>query len=298
MNERVHYTYCPVCGSGDIKNVLSVKDHAVSGETFPVAECGSCSLRFTQDVPGAEYIAPYYKSVDYISHTDKSKGLIGILYKKVRNRTLIRKRKLIEQETGCKKCNLLDIGSGTGAFINEMIRQGWQATGIEPDDGARSLAKKLYGIDMENEGRFYQLPADSFDVITLWHVLEHIHDLAGYVQRLKLLLKKNGKLFIAVPNYTSLDARIFKEFWAAYDVPKHLYHFSPRSMQRLIEINGMKIIRYLPMWYDSFYISLLSSRYKTGKSRWIASLCNGLRSNINAWGKATNCSSIIYVISN
>jgi len=131
----------------------------------------------------------------------------------------------------------------------------------------------------------------------MWHVLEHVHDMKGNIQQMNSLLREAGKLFIAVPNYTSLDARIYKEFWAAYDVPRHLYHFSPFSMQKLMEKNGLKIIQYKPMRYDSFYISLLSSKYKNGKSRWLASFWNGFRSNLNSLRKVKKCSSVIYVIS-
>ncbi|HVT87099.1 MAG TPA: class I SAM-dependent methyltransferase [Chitinophagaceae bacterium] len=297
MGERIHYTNCPVCGSADIRNVLSAKDHTVSGELFSITECNSCSFRFTQDVPDADSIAPYYKSEDYISHTDETKGLIGTLYKKIRRRTLIRKRKLIEKATGILKGSLLDVGCGTGAFVHEMQLKNWIVTGLEPDAGARELAKRLYNLDLKDQNELFHLPGSSLDAITLWHVLEHVHDLDGYIQQLKLLLKESGKLFIAVPNYTSLDARIYKEYWAAYDVPRHLYHFSPLSMQRLMEKNGLKIIKYKPMWYDSFYISLLSSKYKNGKSRWFASLWNGLRSNVIALGNTKKCSSVIYVIS-
>jgi 2-polyprenyl-3-methyl-5-hydroxy-6-metoxy-1,4-benzoquinol methylase len=178
-----------------------------------------------------------------------------------------------------------------------MQQRNWKVTGLEPDTGARQIAKKLYDLDLKEQNELFHLPVSSFDAITLWHVLEHVHDLDGYIQQLKLLMNESGKLFIAVPNYTSLDARIYKKYWAAYDVPRHLYHFSPLSMQKLMEKNGLKIIQYRPMWYDSFYISLLSSKYKNGKSKWIASLWNGFRSNVVAIGNIRKCSSVIYVIS-
>lgn len=297
MSEKIHYTNCPVCESADIKDVLSVKDYTVSGEMFVIAECASCSLRFTQNVPDTATISPYYKAEDYISHTDETKGLIGTLYKKIRKITLKGKRKLIEKNTGLSTGNLLDVGSGTGAFVNEIKKKGWAVTGLEPDASAREIAKKLYKLDLKDQKDFFHLPVSSFDVISLWHVLEHVHDLETYILQLKFLLKENGKIFIAVPNYTSLDAKIYKEYWAAYDVPRHLYHFSPISMQRLMEKNGLTIRKYKPMRYDSYYISLLSSKYKNGKSRWIPSFWNGFRSNITAMKNARKCSSVIYVIS-
>jgi SAM-dependent methyltransferase len=296
MSQTIHYTNCPVCGSADIKNVLSVKDHSVSGEIFPIAECKTCSLRFTQDVPDAAGILPYYKSEDYISHSNTSKGLINRIYQSVRKRTLRKKRKLLQRVTGMGKGHLLDVGGGTGAFVSEMTLHGWYVTGLEPDEGARQVAKKEYNIELKSMDQFFRLPAGSFDAITLWHVMEHVHELSAYIQQLKALLKEKGKLFIAVPNYTSKDAAIYKEYWAAYDVPRHLYHFSPRSMQVLMEKHGLKLLGYKPMWYDSFYISMLSSKYKYAKTNLLASFINGFRSNLKALADVKRCSSVIYVI--
>jgi 2-polyprenyl-3-methyl-5-hydroxy-6-metoxy-1,4-benzoquinol methylase len=303
MSNIIHYTNCPVCSSADIKNVLSVKDYTVSEVIFIIAECNSCSLRFTQDVPDAHSISSYYRSEDYISHTNTSKGLINRLYKLVRRRTMRKKRKLIEKNIGIKKGQLLDMGSGIGSFVNEMTKNSWRVTGMEPDEKARDVAKQLYQQELKNTSEFYKLAPGSFDAITLWHVLEHVHDLSAYIQQLKILLKENGRLFIAVPNYTSKDAAIYKEYWAAYDVPRHLYHFSPQAMYMLMEKNDLKIIKYTPMWYDSFYISLLSSKYKNatlgdrwGKANLFISFWNGLRSNLKAMGDVKKCSSIIYII--
>jgi 2-polyprenyl-3-methyl-5-hydroxy-6-metoxy-1,4-benzoquinol methylase len=296
MSQIIHYTNCPVCGSADIKNVLSAKDHTVSREIFPIAECKACSLRFTQDVPDAASIAPYYKSEDYISHSNISKGVINRLYQSVRKRTLRRKRKLVQRVTGMGKGHMLDVGSGIGSFVSEMAMHGWYATGLEPDAGAREVAKKEYNIELKDMDQFFHLPAGSFDAITLWHVLEHVHELSAYVQQLKSLLKETGILLIAVPNYTSKDAGIYKECWAAYDVPRHLYHFSPQSMKILMEKHGLKVLEYKPMWYDSFYISMLSSKYKNGKTNLVASFFNGLRSNLKTLGDVTRCSSVIYIV--
>jgi 2-polyprenyl-3-methyl-5-hydroxy-6-metoxy-1,4-benzoquinol methylase len=297
MNNTVHYTNCPVCGSADIKNVLSAKDYTASNETFYIAECNSCTLRFTQDVPDANSISAYYKSENYISHTNTSKGFINRIYKIVRKRTMREKRKLVEKITSIRKGQLLDIGSGIGSFVNEMKQCGWNVTGLEPDEEARNLAKQVYQLELKNTNEFYKLPSGSFDVITLWQVLEHVHDLHAYIQQLKILLKENGKLFIAVPNYTSKDAAIYKEYWAAYDVPRHLYHFSPQAIQVLIEKNGLKLLQHRPMWYDSFYVSLLSSKYKNDRANLFTSFWNGACSDLKAMGDVEKCSSIIYIIS-
>ncbi len=296
MSATIHYTNCPVCGSNAVKNVLLAKDHTVSGEEFAIWQCDDCSLRFTQDVPAETAIGRYYQSEDYISHSNTSKGLINRMYQIVRKRTLRSKRKLLQRQTGLENGNLLDVGSGSGAFVNEMKANGWSVTGLEPDAGARKLAKELNDVELEETRRLFQLPAGSFDAITLWHVLEHVHDLRSYLQQLKSLLKEKGILFIAVPNYTSTDAAVFKEHWAAYDVPRHLWHFSPAAMKKLVDDAGMKITKYKPMWFDSFYISMLSSKYKTGETNLIGACWTGLRSNIRAMGSVKECSSVIYII--
>ena len=297
MSKFIHYNSCPVCGANTISQVLSVRDFTASQEVFPILECAMCTLRFTQDVPAQEEISRYYRSDDYISHTNTSKGIINSLYQVVRKRTMMGKRKLVQQFTGIEKGKILDVGSGIGTFAHEMQTAGWDVTGLEPDEGARSVAQKQYGLQLQGVESFYQFGAGTFDAITLWHVLEHVHDLHPYVQQLKNIIKNTGKIFIAVPNYTSTDAAAYKEFWAAYDVPRHLYHFSPRAINVLMEKNGLNVETYKPMWYDSFYISMLSSKYKSGRPHLLSSGWNGLRSNMSAWNDVKKCSSVIYVIS-
>jgi SAM-dependent methyltransferase len=292
----VHYSECPVCKSSDIHPLLTVKDHSVSGEEYVIWQCGSCSLRFTQNVPAEEEIGPYYKSPDYISHTNTSKGFVNGAYQKVRNYTLQQKADLIAGKTGIKHGKILDIGCGTGAFLNTIKSKGWNAIGVEPDFDARNLAKELYGLQVEEPSALFNLPASSFDAITMWHVLEHVHDLNGYVAHLKTLLKANGFLFVAVPNYQSVDATLYGPQWAAYDVPRHLYHFSPKSIDVLMQRNGLRVIEKKQMWFDSFYISLLSSKYRFGKTKYVNAVLSGLRSNLTALVNKDRCSSLIYII--
>jgi 2-polyprenyl-3-methyl-5-hydroxy-6-metoxy-1,4-benzoquinol methylase len=293
---KVHYTHCPVCGSSDIHPLLTAKDHSVSGEEFVIWQCQSCTLRFTQDVPDESSIGPYYQSQDYISHSNTSKGLLNKLYQAVRKFTLGQKSGLVISRT-TNHGRILDIGAGIGAFLNEMKGKGWDIEGIEPDYGARQQAKNLFAIDLKPTPELQHIPHDSFDAITLWHVLEHVESLQDYVALLKQLLKKNGKIFIAVPNYSSLDAHLYGNRWAAYDVPRHLYHFTPRSIEVLVQKHGMKIIARKPMWFDAFYISLLSSKYRTGKTSWLGAGINGIRSNLKALLNKEKASSLIYIIS-
>jgi 2-polyprenyl-3-methyl-5-hydroxy-6-metoxy-1,4-benzoquinol methylase len=292
---KVHYTNCPVCGSATIHPLLTVKDHSVSQEEFVVWQCSNCSLRFTQNVPDEASIGSYYQSSDYISHSNTSKGFINQIYQKVRNYTLAQKARLVIGET-VKQGRLLDLGAGIGAFLNAMKQKGWEATGIEPDAGARQQAKHLFNIELKETNVLDQLPESSCDAITLWHVLEHVHQLHSYLERLKRLLKPNGTIFIAVPNYESLDSSVYKLYWAAYDVPRHLYHFTPKAIHILMKEHGLKVVDQKPMWFDSFYISLLSSKYKNGKTNWFGAGLTGLRSNMKALFNKNYCSSIIYVI--
>lgn len=294
--QKIHYTYCPVCNSDRLKATLTVKDHTVSREKFEILECEFCTLRFTQDVPDLENIGRYYKSEDYISHTNTSKGLVNSLYQKVRTRTMQQKASIIKKYTGLNSGNLLDVGCGIGTFLQTMQQLNWHVTGVEPDADARQLAKEIYGINVKPSHEFFNLTPNHFNAITLWHVLEHVHQLHAYIDQLKKLLTATGKLFIAVPNYTSRDAKAYKKYWAAYDVPRHLYHFSPKAMDVLMKQHNLKIIKHLPMWFDSFYVDMLSSKYKSGSTNFLTAGLHALSSNINAIGNVEECSSVIYVI--
>jgi 2-polyprenyl-3-methyl-5-hydroxy-6-metoxy-1,4-benzoquinol methylase len=288
---------CPVCGGEKIAYKLTASDHTVSYERFEIWECADCTFRFTQNIPAQEEIGKYYQSDDYISHSDTKKGLINSLYHLVRNFTLKGKKNTIIKYTGVKQGAILDIGAGTGAFLNTMKSAGWECTGLEPSEEARQTAQQLYGLSLQSADNLFSLPPGAFDAITMWHVLEHVHDLKGYTAKLRELLKPGGKLFIAVPNYTSYDAQAYQEFWAAYDVPRHLYHFSPASMRQLLKVNQLELQQTLPMWFDSYYVSMLSEKYKTGKNNYLKAYIIGCLSNCKALFNKENCSSLIYIIS-
>ncbi|MEO6894119.1 MAG: class I SAM-dependent methyltransferase [Ginsengibacter sp.] len=291
------YKSCPNCGNENISKVLSAKDYTVSGEKFEIWECKNCTLRFTQNIPEQENIGRYYQSENYISHSDTKKGFVNNLYHTVRKRTLLQKKNLIETSTKKSAGNILDLGAGTGAFLNTLKNAGWNALGLEPDVTARDKASELYGIYLKESHELFSLTTESFDAITLWHVLEHVHQLHDYIKKFEELLKKDGKLFIAVPNYTSEDAKMYGKFWAAYDVPRHLYHFSPKAMESLLNAHGLKLEKIKPMWYDSVYVSMLSEKYKTGKSHPARAFINGMTSNLNTVFNKAKCSSLIYIAS-
>src|SRR5687768_6634987 len=292
----ISYQRCPVCDSPRIQQVFTAKDHTVSSQSFGIWQCAHCSLRFTQNIPEPGEIGRYYKSENYISHTETNKGIINWLYLRVRKLTLSAKRGFIEDQTAIKRGKLLDIGAGAGAFVHHMKEYDWDAEGVEPDSQAIDRANQQYGLQLHPSSHLFSLQGKIFDAITMWHVLEHVHDLHGYIHQIKSICKPGGKIFIAVPNYTSHDAGHYGSSWAAYDVPRHLYHFSPASMQELMKKHNCRIEKIQPMWFDSFYVSLLSEKYKTGHSNLMKGFWYGLRSNIKALSNKRRASSIIYVI--
>lgn len=290
----VHYTGCPLCHSSLVGPAFDVKDHTVSRNMFSVWECKSCTARFTQDIPGEEEIGTYYLSEDYISHTETRKGFVNKAYHAVRNITLQQKRKMIVRHTAMPAGRLLDIGCGTGAFLQVMAQSGWTVQGLEPDPGAREIAASR-GVPVLPSGELSRL-TPGFDAITMWHVLEHVHNLHGYLQTIAQLLTGAGRLFVAVPNFRSADAAHYGSSWAAYDVPRHLYHFSPESVKSLMKMHGLEVVGMSPMWFDSIYVSMLSEKYARGKDSLISACWQGLRSNLNALGHTDRCSSVIYTI--
>jgi len=292
----ISYKQCPCCGSNYIRKSLVAKDYTVSQQDFEIWICDDCTLQFTQHIPDANEIGAYYKSTSYISHTDTKKGLVNRLYHLVRNYTLKTKRKLIQEASGIVTGTLLDVGAGTGAFSHAMQSAGWKVTGLEPDPDAREVALQKYGLQLKPAEKLYELDHDQFDCITMWHVLEHVHDLHGYLEKFHSILKPRGRLLIAVPNYTSLDADIHGEYWAAYDVPRHLYHFSPKSIQLLAKAKGFEVRDHKPMWFDSFYVSMLSEKYRTGSNGLLRAVKVGLLSNFKTTKDHKKCSSVIYVL--
>ena len=271
-------------------------DYTVSHKEFTIAECDSCKFKFTNPRPFEREIGGYYKSEDYISHSNTSKGFINSIYQSVRKYTIKKKVQLINSLN--KKGRLLDIGCGTGEFLNMCQNNGWKTKGIEPSPEARRFGIDNYKLEIDDESGIEKLEDHSFEIITLWHVLEHVPQLNKRVGELKRLLKLDGTLIIAVPNCNSLDAKIYKEHWAAYDVPRHLYHFTPSDIESLFSKHKMLIINILPMNFDSFYVSILSEKYKNGTLNFFRALWNGFRSNMNGTKTSKAFSSQIYIIKN
>lgn len=270
---------------------LKVKDHSVSGEQFELLMDEELQLLKTHPQPAPENLSGYYESDDYISHTDGKRSLFEKLYHMVKQKALRDKIKLVEGFNP-KKGKLLDIGAGTGDFLVMAQKSGWEIKGIEPSSKAKGIAETK-GVPFVNG--LSELEDHSIDVITMWHVLEHVPDVEAQIAELKRIVKPEGTIVIAVPNYKSYDAQHYGIFWAAYDVPRHLWHFSKTSIKLLFAKQGMELIKILPMKFDSFYVSLLSEKYKTGKMNFVSGFLTGLRSNIKA-AQNFEYSSHIYVI--
>jgi 2-polyprenyl-3-methyl-5-hydroxy-6-metoxy-1,4-benzoquinol methylase len=258
---------------------------------FNIDQCGECGFRFTNPIPSENEIGKYYESDEYISHSDTKKGITNQLYHLVRNYTLKTKLQLVKKH--CNPKTLLDYGCGTGFFLNYCKTQGVNVKGVEPSPHAQKYCKDNFGIETVSPENFLQ-ENSTFDAITMWHVLEHVHRLNELVVHLSNSLSKNGVLLIAVPNPESLDAKIYKENWAAYDVPRHLYHFSKNNVIQLLQKHNFEFKGIYPMHFDSFYVSLLSEKYKTGQQRLLPAFFNGMRSNLSAIFSKNGFSSQIY----
>ena len=275
---------------------IKVKDHSVSGELFDLIENKTYGYLETVPKPSLDKLPEYYKTEDYISHTDSKRNLLEKVYHSVREISLKQKLKLIDSFQTTHK-NLLDYGCGTGDFLKTAHQNGWHVSGIEPNEDARLIANKKTNQAVLDLSQIKTFKPQSFDVITLWHVLEHIPNLQEQILVLKSLLKPNGVLIIAVPNYNSYDAKHYQQFWAAYDVPRHLWHFSQTSISNLFKPVNLKIEFTKPMLFDSYYVSLLSEKYKSGHMNIFKAFWTGFVSNYKARSTKEH-SSLIYVLKN
>jgi 2-polyprenyl-3-methyl-5-hydroxy-6-metoxy-1,4-benzoquinol methylase len=276
------------------KLYLTVKDHSVSGEEFQLFYNEDMEMLETFPQPSLEKLSQYYNSEDYISHTDNKRNLFEQVYQLVKLISLKRKLKLINSFPSNEK-RLLDVGCGTGDFLKISQKNNWKVFGIEPNEKARQIANQKTDNSVFGIEQLFKFNANSFDVITLWHVLEHLPRLEEHLSILHKLLKPNGTLIIAVPNFKSYDAQYYKGFWAAYDVPRHLWHFSKHSISKLVACYKMKVFEILPMKFDAFYVCLLSEKYRSGFMNPLKAFWIGWRSNVKA-KRSGEYSSLIYII--
>jgi 2-polyprenyl-3-methyl-5-hydroxy-6-metoxy-1,4-benzoquinol methylase len=273
----------------NLEPFLQCKDYTVSEQLFDVKRNHAYDMLVTFPVP--KNIEHYYTSEKYISHTDSKKGFFDKIYQFVKNYTLQKKVDVINS-FGFENKSILDVGAGTGDFLKVCLQNNWKVFGTEPNQKAREIAKQKQ-LFLKNDWQEYS--NKKFNVITLWHVLEHVENVSEFISQLKNLLSENGKLIVAVPNFKSDDAKHYKEFWAAFDVPRHLWHFSQKSIHLLFENENMSVEKILPMKFDSFYVSMLSEKYKTGKLNFLFGFWRGFVSNWKA-RKTSEYSSLVYII--
>ncbi len=283
---------CPWCQSEKAHTHLSLKDYFLTQEPFEIMVCEDCGLLYTTPKPSDEKIGDYYKSEAYYSHQENKKGFIPRVYEAVKSVNL--KHKIAIATQGKEPGRLLDIGCGVGDFLHFAEQNGWQCTGAEPSEDAALIAKKRIKAEIMLPKDLEKLPDESFDVITMWHVLEHVSDLQWQVNQLNRLLKKGGRLVIALPNFRSYDAQYYKDKWAAYDVPRHLNHFSQDSIAKIFNINGLIQNQTQKLVWDAFYISFMSEKYRQKSLPLLRGIYRGMISNLKA-RKSGEWSSLVYV---
>jgi len=284
---------CPICLDGNLRKKFDCLDHSTSKEKFTIVSCETCEFNFTNPRPADDLLHKYYKSNTYISHTNNTDGLFNWMYHTVRKYAIKTKLNLLKKVS--ERRNHLDIGCGTGEFLNACRNSGYNTKGIEPSELARKQAINNFNLSVNKNTDLDLFKNDEFDSISMWHVLEHVPSLHKTIEGLNRILSNNGKVIIAVPNHKSWDAGYYKEYWAGWDVPIHLWHFSKLNIEKLFSKHNFKIIKRKPMLFDAFYVSLLSEEFKSGKKKYINAFTVGIISNIIGLFTARGCSSIIYV---
>ncbi len=284
--------YCPVCGNDSLKQHSVIKDYFLTRKEFSISQCKECNFLFTNPYPDESVISDYYKSDSYFSHPKSGFSIFSFVYNLIRRYNIKNKYRVVTD--GIKVGNVLDIGCGSGDFLNFCKEKNWNISGVEPNTEAREFASKRMGkeIFQPNQQKYFE--SHSFDLITLWHVLEHIDDLDMQFDEIRRLLKKSGRLVIALPNYKSYDAVLYGNTWAAWDVPRHLHHFDKSTISLLAKRHGFILQRSLPMVWDAFYVSLLSEKYRNSRLYPLRAFINGCKSN-NKAKKSQEYSSLIYI---
>lgn len=293
--EFIEHKSCPLCKSDAIKKRFACKDMFATGEKFDIMECPACGFAFTQKHPDEKEIGKYYESPKYISHSNTAKGFTNKVYHLVRKIMLRNKRRLVERLTLLKNGKLLDYGAGTCHFAHAMQQAGWDVTAIEKSPAARELAKKELNMDAKPESALADIKDKELDVVTMWHVMEHIQELDTMWSELYRILDDTGIAIIAVPNNRSYDAQHYKEHWAAYDVPRHLWHFTPSTIMRWGERHRFILERQYTMPFDGFYISMLSQQYKGGRFATAKGLWYGFKGWLAQCKRRSASSSLIFV---
>ena len=294
MAERITYNKCPLCKSKEIGKYKAIKDHPFSQELFEIWRCKDCTFVFTQHIPNKEDIGYYYQAETYVSHTDTKQGIFFKLYHVARSIMLGRKRKQIEKIRKSIKGNILDIGAATGYFLNHMKENGYNVTAVEQDADSRQACENKFGIPSHSPDDFFSKTQSKFDVITMWHVMEHVHDMHHYVEKIDEYLAESGLVVIAVPNHNATEVDFFGDYWDGFDVPRHLWHFEPQTMEKLFNMHGFELIKKKSMPFDSFYIAILSFKWKKNPFHLILGFIYGIIPFVNQLFNVDKSSSVTY----
>ena len=287
---------CSICNTPlPVNPFITARDHLVSGKTFNIVRCVKCSFLLTNPRPDPDEIHQYYQSEAYISHTDKSRSFDDFLYHQVKAFMLKRKIRLLKKHTIHEQKKLLDFGCGTGGFLMAAVDAGFKAEGFEPGEVAQRVAKGKGLTVFNHVDILFKKETNRYDIISLWHVLEHIHEFPAILHNFNTLLYDNSLLFIAVPMANSADAKYYKQHWAAYDLPRHLYHFTRKSLTSACQNAGFKLIDKQPMVFDSYYVSLLSEKHMGSRFPLFKAFCRGSISNLKAMFKNSPWSSEVFV---
>jgi len=289
-----HYS-CPVCLSKEIKLNFNCPDHFKTKQPFSIWTCYACGINFTKECPTEEELENYYESDNYISHGNSAGGIVNMVYKIVRSFALNQKKTLVKCVSKLATGTLLDIGSGTGHFAAKMKTAGWKAKCVEINEKARQFSISHFELDAIPPTEMLHIQDATFDCITLWHSLEHLPNLHKYISEIQRLLKPNGVCIIAVPNMTSYDAKYYKMYWAAYDVPRHIWHFTPDALRLLLESKGFKLLNIKSMPFDIFYISILSEKYRNTRFAFFSGILKGLFFATKAFFNKKGASSLIFI---
>lgn len=296
MSSKIYISVCPVCEGTEFEQMFDCVDNLVSKESFTICKCKKCGFGFTQDFPSESEIGHYYESAEYVSHSDTKKGVINMLYHQARKIALRSKTNIVKEFAAVEHSMLADIGCGTGYFLNEMKENKWVVTGIEQSAAVRKQVKTKFNLDVQDADYINHLSPKSKDVITMWHVLEHLENPGKVLDILHAAMKDDGVGIIALPNKESYDAHHYKSDWAAYDVPRHLWHFSADDFELLANKHKFDLVDIKPMYFDALYISMLSEKNRKTFLETLLGLIRGGVYSLRSRQSLKHCSSLIYII--